>query len=83
MEGLDITSLLADGGEGVVLYDLSAVVCHSGTLDVGHYVVYLRRLCSSASEAGDCPPLDLQRGTPSSAGSPAEQSGEPQCEWVR
>lgn len=35
-----------------VLYDLCAVVCHSGTLDMGHYVAYLRRLSAIKDARG-------------------------------
>ena len=32
------------------IYDLSGVVCHSGTLDSGHYITYIRRLiCSNCN----------------------------------
>lgn len=39
-------------------YDLSAIICHQGTLESGHYIAYVRRLIRSskagASSSGSC-----------------------------
>jgi ubiquitin C-terminal hydrolase len=101
LEGLDISSLLTSGGSGGIagdghspplapkrsaVYDLSTVICHSGTLDVGHYVAYLRRLVARDDGSTANSLAFSQEGgspTPVCAGGSVELSGEVSYEWIR